>query len=940
MNFDFWQRWGLDLDDVSFANAWIAVGLADGLEKERSVDALGRNVWSASSATWRFPSARIPIHGMPADWAQAWKRLPAGMRLRVKNPSPDEPLRPWYRMLGEANPAPAAVSLAIEAPRAQLQLNWPLRVGCLAGGSCDALETIERQELGLLHEVTQTVRIDRDHARCDFLIYSGPVRSLLQELLGLSWSVKANVLVLSGGDEASWGEMQNLLAAALSQTRASGFVLLPARLGTTRVAELFGALARELSHGKPMDAALSSCIRGSDAADTVAGFTDELAAFDVRRIVIRFQARLSSLPRGTAIDLSHVGPAQEWLARGLEARGLRGGTPKKSLAAPDADRRIPSETVALRPDELLSSEESQGGATLAQLGRALPAAQPPAPAAAARTARFLQQHSFVQQGGVIFPAAEGFIAGTHALVRVRIGRPEEGWNTNAGAPIDDKLPPTEEGWTLTIWLSEPRHIPTPLKRKVELPLDGNSTECEFQFKPKTLAQFEGQLTVLHRGRVIQTASLRAAVLKPGTHGEVSGAPHFESETIVRHGLGNLDGRSEYDLSFVASHDSRGRPYLTAVSANAAWMKDLSRIPALASEINRTLSDVALSVEKYKEGLDGKEGEKLFVQLAQHGGVLKAFLHEALDDPANNPAAAAAEYVQVVSTRADTVVPLEFVYDYTVPEDGAKVCRRWRDALEGKCPKNCKLASQHRVCPLGFWGLSKVIERHAVRPGLEKDGNVLFLQSETRANRDTLYLGGVSVLGGSQRIPTASINGLKTLIAEHCGAEPKVAKGWDDWEKIVKSVHPSLLVALVHTDGSKTNVTVEIDGNRMKTVTLRDTHVFPPPREDGRQAPLVALIGCDTTGTADDYGNHVLFFRDHGAGIVIGTIATVFGEHACSVAGKLVEGMLPKGEAKPARLGELIRAVRRNSLRDGLLMPLCLVAYGDADWIVSSQPTPP
>jgi hypothetical protein len=213
--------------------------------------------------------------------------------------------------------------------------------------------------------------------------------------------------------------------------------------------------------------------------------------------------------------------------------------------------------------------------------------------------------------------------------------------------------------------------------------------------------------------------------------------------------------------------------------------------------------------------------------------------------------------------------------------------------------------------------------------------VLYLQSEASRAGDTLYLGGVPVLGSSARVPKQSIAELKKVIARHCGAKPEVAKDWSEWEKLVTTLHPALLVALPHTDGTSTNVTVEIGDKTVKTITLRQTHVFPPPVE-GHQAPLVALIGCDVAGTADDYGNHVMVFRDRGAGIVIGTIATVFGEHAAKVAAKLVEGMLPEGNAAPVRLGELMRKVRRDCLLAGLLMPLCLVAYGDADWILARK----
>jgi hypothetical protein len=286
-----------------------------------------------------------------------------------------------------------------------------------------------------------------------------------------------------------------------------------------------------------------------------------------------------------------------------------------------------------------------------------------------------------------------------------------------------------------------------------------------------------------------------------------------------------------------------------------------------------------------------------------------------------------------------VVPLEFVYDHDAPNDDAVVCKGWLEAAKkGRWPEVCDPGSTGSVCPTGFWGLQKVIERHAVTPHLAKDSNVLYLQSEVSRQSDILHLGGTVVLGSSVRVPDPDVVNLEKLIARHCGAAPTRATNWVEWEEHVTKQRPNLLIALPHTAGRDTNVTLEIGNVTKKTITLKDTHVFPPPL-DGRQAPLVALIGCDTAGTADAYGNHVRVLRARGAGIVIGTIATVFGKHAAAVAGKLVEGMLPDKNSKPLRLGELMRKIKRDSLMAGMLMPLCLVAYGDADWLLSRKQAP-
>lgn len=938
VNFDFWQRWGVDLDDVSFANAWLALGLARYRPTSHSVNDVNITNWSGPGLDWIFPTKDLQIQGTPEQWAQAWvdaaKRLgKTPVRLRVRNAPPDEPIRPWYRMLGEAQPAPASMSLLIEAPRAELYIDWPLRLGCLSESAENVLRSTAKKWPS--SKITQTVRLGRENANCDVLVFPGTAKALQQDLLQIPWSIKANLVLLQGGDEAEWGEIEALLVAILAETHASGFILIPRELGDEPLAEMLNGILRELSHANPLDVALGEGIRKTKPGDVIAGFTRDVAAFVVPQLVERYNARIAALPPGTVLDMSAVGPKSQWLTVGVDGGGLAGGL-SRDVAPPDADRHVAARSVSMRPRELMFDHEDQGSAAIAEVAAATAAASPPPEASAARAARFLQQRSFVRRGKEYQEAVNGFIVGVPALVRVRIAEPEQGWDVLPSAFPVEKLPQHLERWNLMVWLSEPDHLKAPIKRQIKLPRDGNSTECEFQFRPRAFPRFEGRLTVLHRGRVIQTAVLRAGVITTDPLAK-GAAPKLEDPIALRHRLGDLDRRRQFDLAFVANHDAKGRPLLTAVSAKAAWVKELSRMPALSAEINKTLSPVAKSVQDYAKGLDGDKGEALLVQLAQHGGALKTFLYEALDDPSNNPKAAEPEFVQIVSTRSDAVVPLEFLYDYTVPQDGAKVCGQWRTALkDGKCPKTCDHTSGRNVCPMGFWGLRKVIERHAVRPGLAKDGNVLYLQSETSRESDTLYLGGVAVLGSSKRVPKASVMALKKLITQHCGAEPKIAKDWDQWEELVKELRPSMLVALPHTDGKNTNVTVEIgNGEDVKTITLRETHVFPPP-VTGRQAPLVALIGCDTAGTADDYGNHVLFLRDRGAGIVIGTIATVFGEHAAQVAGKLVEGMLPREPAKPVRLGELMRAVRRNSLLAGLLMPLCLVAYGDADWILARK----
>ena len=226
MNFDFWQRWGIELNDVSFANAWVSLGLAGHRAYDpafaRSVSHLNTTSWSVPTIPWRFPRKETSVVGTPEQWSRAWitapsriARLPA--RLRVMDPPPDEPILPWYRILSAASPALGAVSLEIEAPRAQLQIAWPLRIGCLADSGCNLLDQVKKQWPS--SEMAETIRLDRDKANCDLLVFKGSARELLRELLERPFGVKANVLILQNDSTAEWGETEALLTSAMGAAR-------------------------------------------------------------------------------------------------------------------------------------------------------------------------------------------------------------------------------------------------------------------------------------------------------------------------------------------------------------------------------------------------------------------------------------------------------------------------------------------------------------------------------------------------------------------------------------------------------------------------------------------------------------------------------------------------------------------------------------------------
>lgn len=960
MQFDFWTRWGIDLPDAEFAAAWLALGIAAGADpkpaategylglplpdpasatahdlQELAHRAVGQALMAAhkhaQGVRWRFPDPLDTVDAdghialtriAPGAWAQAWTAaaslVPEPPRLRISHAPAGEPHLPWLRLLSEARPPVAAVSMAWSAPNPQLVLAWPLRLGTVT----DAGEAVIAATLAQWPStrLARRVAIDRANANCDVLVHSGPVATLLAALLALPFRCKANLVVIAAADDAGMPTVGTRLQAIAAETSASGTVLWTRAAAPNEAADALNAFVNAFSHDQPLDCALHAAAQDGPVGDASAWLTDALADTQLRAFADRLTARVQALPAGTGIRLDAVRPAG-WVHSVAPITTRAGGAATVTQPGYTDVDALRLDARALRFDH-----ESGGASDLADMAAAVDEAQTTADTDARRAARFLQQQSFVRQHGRYTSAAGGLVAGKPALVRVRIGPAEGKWQSTASEFPAQELPPGHLQWRLTVWLTEPRQLPQPLRGAMVLPVDGASSECEFRFTPQLAGPFDGRITVLHRGRVLQTAALRGGVIADGAAPDANAMPVLADIAPVRQQLGDLEGRRQFDMAFVVNHTAQDAPRSVALSATQAWTADVTDSLEIVKDLNVALSRVAKSVKDYEDGLDGESGRALLVDLAKKGAWLAINLVH--DEAGRQPDVAHNEYIQIVSTRTDATVPFEFIYDHKVPHKDAVVCAHWREALaQGQCPQDCAGGDAKRVCPLGFWGLRKVIERQLVRPGPEVTPRKVILQAEPGQGRTDLPLGGTALFASSARVPASAQKLVTDTLAARLGQAPQTAANWDGWMSIVEGAHPHLLLALPHTDGSGANVTLEIGDSTLEAIEIAREHV-QPSNESAR--PLVALLGCDTAGTADDYGKHVAVFRDRGAAIVIGTIATVFGEHAARVGALLAQELLPNG-APPQRLGEAMRALKRRALLDGLLMPLCVVAYGDADW---------
>jgi hypothetical protein len=490
-----------------------------------------------------------------------------------------------------------------------------------------------------------------------------------------------------------------------------------------------------------------------------------------------------------------------------------------------------------------------------------------------------------------------------------------------------------ESHTLQVIFAEPEQWVEPLHGTLRLPRHGRSTTAVFVFTPTTPGPFAGRVTALHRGRVLQTAVLATEVVATLVEYQTSPPPQpmqFRPEVLVRRRLSTLDDRRAFDAAVVLNHTQAGKSAMLVASERGAYISSLDGIAPQLQEINGLLNHVALNVNAHSGNLHRRENAELLVKLALQG----CALHDGLvKDYIQRSVAASAiiggDYLQIVSTKADALVPLEFIYEYKPPAEGAPVCANAAGALRsGRCGPGCVPTTNPapHVCPLGFWGLRKVIERHVHEPGPGAAAGVL---CESGVDRNTLKLGGPVLLAASKQVPDTEHAELQKEVTAIWKPKVDHVQTWTAWRQGVERSKPVLIVALPHAEGVGTEISLEISGDTLKGRYLDQSYVLANPD----QPPIALLLGCDTVNVAysDAYARHIAVFRRAGAALVVGTVATVFGKHAAKMAARVVDNLAAAIQARPGRFGEVLRQAKREAVANSEMIALCLVAFGDADW---------
>lgn len=961
--------WSLGVDDDRFVSALAALGVLAALDRGPGSDAVSpeaaRQITRVEAAeaseavsalvellcavaatryatrgvlAWRVPAtpatgARPPagLRRWPsaAELADAWDIFIAGdptLRVAASDEFGNEGrLLDFVELLSHGTARLAGVHAqapwTLEQPT---QWRWPFTIAMLPGDALGERLVSHAPKDAWPPEAAHFVTASRLTPHVEVLALGVPLPRALARVLEAATLPQCALAVVAGFGPESPARSAQLLRALVARTHADGVVVVPPK-SAQQLANALREFVEQMSRGCPLDVALTRAMGPGHVAWLGARLIEVSQRAPAR------QAMAAPKPPSPPPPMRVPAPA-------------RGPIPR-TTAQPNSS--IPDGRPQLRPAGPRDAPRPPPPPAAPRAVRPPSPAQPTSPPRAAarsarpedehRPARHLQQRSLRRRSdGKLDRIRDGYVFGVSVMLCVRIGtRDDADWDSTPTPFPEHELPQDRDLHTLQVVVHEPDQFDEPMLREIALPRFGPSSEAQFVFTPRRIGAFDARISVLHRGRVLQTARLRTSVRKhPGIRGF---GIALVDETQVRHDWSDLGARRRFDLAMVLNHaDIDGTPRLTAVAERRAWATSLDGIAEPLLQLNAALSAAAHSIADHADGLDQGENPQLLVRLARIGADLYSALcldqFVELAHGGFDPRDDALTHIQVVSARADAVVPIEFFYDYPPPApDAKKVCPGHREALRsGRCPGDCagRADPAAHVCPMGFWGLRKVVERHVYSPRLGRpDGAELVIQAEPTAGRDRLQLGNCALLGFSKQVPELARTPLLALLSPRFADATLQAANWKAWKETIGLRKPALLVAFPHNEGRQQDIRLEIGGDFLSTLRLPRDYVRP----EGAPPPLVFLLGCDVAGTAEPFSNHVRYFRQAGAAVVISTTATVFGEHAVTVGSKILARLLRAGGEDADQLGELILDARREALLDSLPMALCIVAFGDADW---------
>lgn len=419
-----------------------------------------------------------------------------------------------------------------------------------------------------------------------------------------------------------------------------------------------------------------------------------------------------------------------------------------------------------------------------------------------------------------------------------------------------------------------------------------------------------RLIVSDGARILQTARLQSA---PGR------AIHFFVENVV---TPVHREKQTFDLALLVNDSLGNQPSVTLIPPDGNPIFS----PLTDTDTEKARNKLLTILQQAVVEPDTPLGP-LLLDLANQGSLLLTHLRDRVPTWPKQ-----LTRVQLV-TQSNAFFPIEYLYEGPVPESSdAELCSERAKCLEKGCAiPGCAIREAAvQLCPMGFVGVSAIVERHTWNP---EDRAPIWGSgaSRTRARMEINDLSKIAFAADDRadNFKDEEVAPHEVVRLHHIAASLKVERirTWDDWKKHVAEQSPSLLLLVVHMDNSQIFLQ---DRPGLNLAGIKPQHV-------GEGAPVAIAIGCGTGHGDMPGGTLPAVLLRHGARMVVAAMTDVLGRHANRAARDLAVRFREAANSKsPVLVGEIMRALRRAFLIDEIPLGLALVAFGDADMQLGCQ----
>lgn len=555
------------------------------------------------------------------------------------------------------------------------------------------------------------------------------------------------------------------------------------------------------------------------------------------------------------------------------------------------------------------------------------------------TKRRLQAQVFADLDGDPLEVTQGFMKGAKHDILMWIGpKSKSGIASNTGIiePEPDEEEQQRGSMEITITMV---YDSTSQVRTIKLPVDRKkrsaATKLSLQDDGNT-PFISADVWLQHKGRIFQYLKLGGLTLGEPNDTDIGITLHVE--TLIR-GIPDDTTGSDFDLAMV----KKDNKYIVFGPRGAEKTEvSLQGTDKVVRDMNETLFNATTMLVRSSPdsggtswvGTEDELAMQLLRKMARFGNLLYKQLQSqgVLERMSDN--------IQFVNLDETDIVPIEYVYDKGYPMDESRLCEGFRDAGDwnaifagGKCSCSNKPGTKtDTLCPLGFWSLSKVIER---QPGHRALKNA----AQPSTGSPGITFTQRAMLATAPNVRGLDVSLIKSFLEETYPNRHSLALNWNEWETEIDEESPSLLILLPHhgkpkdghTDFLEIGRTGDEQGDKLYAGLVDKAHVTHRPHEPG---PVVLLLGCQTAQSSLlPFHTFAREFLASNASLVIATQASVFGRHAAPVANELVRQLLASTHSDRS-IGEILRDVRQKMFTGGYLMSLALVSFGHSDWKIN------